>query len=118
VTLGGGLEVLSGRTATFPNNGQNRWVINSSLRNYGTVNMGSGNQLAYQGNQVAVRNESGGLWSMTGNNSFASNGAPGIPGGFTFANFGTMQGTGNTLTVQTTIGFSSSGTITGITVVQ
>jgi len=118
LVLAGGMEVLSGQTVTFPNNNTVRWVIDSSLTNRGTVAMGATNGVGYQGSQVTVRNESGASWTMTGNGLLSSNGGPGIPGGFKFQNFGTMSGTGNTLSVAGTIGFSNSGTITGITIVQ
>jgi hypothetical protein len=114
VTLAGGLEVLNGQTLTMPGNGNTRVLSATSLRNHGTVAMFNPSALLWAGSTtVAVTNESDGLWTFaSGTFTFTANGA----GTLSFTNAGTMQGSSTTLNVSTFIGYTNTGTITGITV--
>jgi hypothetical protein len=121
ISLAGGLEVLSGQTLTFPDNGVTRVLTATSLRNHGTVAMGHGNAISLSGSSAGIVNETDGLWTLTaGASTISSGGAPTIPGGYTFANAGLLQGAGTavtTLTIGEFVGFSNTGTVTGVTLV-
>jgi hypothetical protein len=116
--LGQGLDIQAGRTLTFPNTGLGRLLLTgTSLRNSGTVSWTAGSgSLVYQGGSIAVRNESGALWTYeAGGYNITSNGGSTPAGSFTFLNAGTMQGAGNpttTLSVTTsTVSFSNTGSV-------
>jgi hypothetical protein len=107
VNLTGGLEVLAGRTVTFPNNATARVVINSSLTNHGTVVMGQGNALVVQGT-VSVVNASDGLWTIN-DGTLSSNGC----GTLTFSNAGTLRKSAGSgaLALTGCTAYSNSGTL-------
>jgi PKD domain/K319L-like, PKD domain len=109
VSLGGGLEILNGRTMTFANNGQGRTLVATTLRNHGTVAQGTGNALVLNGGgTVAVINESDGLWT-TNDNVMMSNGA----GPLSFTNLGILRKVGGSGQLWLTGHFlyANSGTI-------
>ena len=107
IQLAGGLEVLAGRTVSFPGNGQTRVLINSSLVNHGTIDMPTGTALMGQGT-VAVTNAADGLWTV-GDSTLTTNGG----GALTFVNAGTLRktaGTG-TFTLAGLFAYSNTGTL-------
>jgi hypothetical protein len=109
ISLGGGIEILSGRTLTFASGPSQHTLTATTLRNHGTVAQGTGNGLTLTGGStVSVFNEADGVWTM-GDDTITSNGA----GTLSFTNFGTLRkvsGSGGML-LTGNIAYSNSGTI-------
>ena len=108
IGLTGGLDVGNGQTVTLPNGSGLHVLANTSLRNHGTVAMGSGNSLSLLGGgTVTVTNESDGLWTST-DSPITSNGA----GTLTFVNAGTLRKSGaSPMTLGGYVAYTNTGTI-------
>jgi Tol biopolymer transport system component len=110
INLAGGVDVNAGFTFTLtgiPSNSPTFYLIDSALRNHGTVVWNAG--LLTLRNSSSVTNDAGRLWDVQGDFTITSdgNGSP------SFANNGTLRksaGTGQ-LTLAGTVAYSNSGTL-------
>ena len=112
ISLAGGLEVAAGRTLTMQTN--DHGLLNTTLRNHGTVQW-TGGQLVYQGGNVTVVNEADGIWNIAAGSFFLTGGS-----GLVFTNAGLLKGTGaatTTLTISAAISFTP-GTTADITIIH
>ena len=111
ISLTGGVEVMAGRTLTFDGNGccdfPNRYLIDSSLRNHGTVVWTFGTITLR--NTSTITNEAGAVWDAQGDHVVTTDGS-GAP---TFTNLGTLRKSAGTgpLTLSGAVVYVSSGTI-------
>ena len=106
VSLAGGLEVLTGRTLTLPDNNVARYVTNSSLLNHGTVAMGNSNAIIGDGTSTFT-NAADGLW--TSGTSYLSTSS----GASTFSNAGILRqiGSAGTFVLAGNMVYTSTGTL-------
>ena len=111
ISLTGGVDVMAGRTLTLSGNPccdyPYRYLVDSSLRNHGTVVWTFGTLVLR--NTSTVTNEAAGVWDVQGDHTITSDGS-GTPA---FANLGTLRksvGTGP-LTLGGGVVYTNSGTI-------
>src|SRR6185295_13882663 len=108
ISVAGGVDVLAGQTLLLssPSN-QLHYLIDSSLRNHGTV-VWTGGPLLLRNSSTAV-NDAGRLWDSQGDFSIISDGI----GSPAFTNLGTLRKSAGpgTLTLGGTIVYTNTGTI-------
>src|SRR6185436_18290273 len=108
ISVAGGVDVMAGQTLTVAAApGQLHYLIDSALRNHGTV-VWTGGPLLLRNNSTAV-NDAGRLWDTQGDLSIISDGT----GSPAFTNFGTLRKSAGpgTLTLGGTIVYTNTGTI-------